>query len=121
MSRKNLRSAEYRPEDDTMYTGLDIKGIRKIPELQSLVEKLVGQVQNRAPSLDRRPSFIGVRDPSLAQQHEDCEDGNVRKVKTPQSRDFASLPRSGGGQTDDNDTSSDDDCDEQPQPGYVFK
>ena len=130
MSRKHLRSAEYRPEDDTMYTGLDIKGIRKIPELQSQVEKLVSQVQHRAPSLDRRPSFIGVRDPSLAQQQpgvapefvfRHCEDGNVRKVRTPQSRDLASLPRSGGGQTDDNETSSDDDCDEQPQPGYVFK
>ena len=130
LSRKDLRSAEYRPEDDTRYTGLDIKGIRKIPELQSLVDKLVGQVQHRAPSLDRRPSFIGVRDPSLAQQKPEvapelvaghCEDGNVRKVRTPQSRDLASLPRSGGGQIDDDETSSDDDCDEQPKPGYVFK
>ena len=132
LSRKSLRAAEYRPEDDSMYTGIDIKGIRKIPELQSQVEKLVGRVQNRAPSLDRRPSFIGVRgsDSSLDRQHAEvapefvyryCEDGSLMKMRTPQSREFPPVPRSSGAQIDDLETSSDDDCDEEPQPGYVFK
>ena len=140
MSRKNLRASEYRPEDDSIYTGLDIKGIRKIPELQSQVEKLVSQVQQRAPSLDRRPSFVPVREtpPGVAfadQQHEDevvveqfvykyGEDGTLRKVKvlTPQTRGaLPSLTRSGGSQVDDLETSSDEDCAEVPQPGHAFK
>ena len=97
LSRKDLRATEYRPEDDSLYTGLDIKGIRKIPGLQSQVEKLVSQVQRRAPSLDRRPSFIPA------------------KVTPPVTA------QSGGDHDDDLETSSDDDCEEQPQPGHVFR
>ena len=102
LSRKDLRAAEYRPEDESVYTGLDIKGIRKIPELQSQVERLVNQVQERAPSLDRRPSFIPAK-------------------KTPPGvAPILSVTRAGGSQVDDLEASSDDDCDEQPQPGHVF-
>ena len=61
LSRRSLRAHKYRPEDDSVYTGLNIKGIRKIPGLQPQVEKLVSQIQERAPSLDRRPSFIPAR------------------------------------------------------------
>ena len=140
MSRNHLRASEYRPEDDAINTGLDITGIRKIPELQSQVEKLLGQVQQRAPSLDRRPSFVPVREtpPGVAftdPQHEDevvveqfvykyGEDGTLRKVKvlTPQTRGaLPSLTRSGGSQVDDLETSSDEDCAEVPQPGHAFK
>ena len=39
-----------------MYTGKDITGIRKIPQLREQVENLIDQVQDRVPSLDRRPT-----------------------------------------------------------------
>ena len=102
MSRRSLRAQEYRPEDDSVYTGLNIKGIRKIPGLQPQVERLVSQIQERAPSLDRRPSFIPARE-------------------TPPG--FALIPSVtvSGSNQNDLETSSDEDCDEQPQPGYVFK
>ena len=128
LSRRDHRASEFRPEDDSLYTGINMKGIRKIPVLQTQVDKLVGKVQSRAPSLDRRPSFIGVRDSSLAPQHtevapefvyRECEDGTMRKVRTPQSRDLLPVPRPG--QIDGLDTSSDEDCDVEPQPGNVFK
>ena len=43
----------------------------------------------------------------------------MRKVRTPQSRDLLPVPRPG--QIDGLDTSSDEDCDVEPQPGNVFK
>ena len=143
LSRNQLRAAEYRPADDTIYTGLNIRGIRKIPDIKTQVEKLVNQVQGRAPSLDRRPSFVPVKDtpPGTAfidPHHDDvvveqqfvyqyCEDGSLKKVKvlTPQSRGTVpSFTKSGGGhvgQGDDLEISSDEDCDEVPQSGHVFR
>ena len=110
LSRSTLRTSEYRPEDDSIYTGLDIRGIRKLPELQSQVERLVSQVQDRAPSLDRRPSFVPVRatPPGAAF-------GDQQHHTAPQSH------RSGGVQDEDVDTSSDEDCGEVPQSGHIFK
>ena len=136
MSRRSLRAAEYRPEDETIYDGLNIRGIRKIPALQSQVEKLVGQVQQRAPSLDRRPSFVPVGEtpPGVAVTDHEAdvdgqeflykygEDGKLKKVKilTPQSNGPV-LPTTRSSQAGDVETSSDEDCDEVPQPGFVFK
>ena len=57
MTRNQLRTSEYRPEEDSIYTGLDITGIRKLPAVRSQVEDLIVSVQKDAPSLDRRPDF----------------------------------------------------------------
>ena len=46
--------------DPQVYTGLDIRGIRKIPHLKEQVEGLVEQVQQKVPSLDRRPTAGGA-------------------------------------------------------------
>ena len=146
LTRNQLLSSEYRPEDASMYNGLDIKGIRKLPGMRSQVEGLIDQVQERAPSLDRRPSFVVVGDPSpgaMATPNVDpgyvyryCEDGSLRKFRvnqTPSGGGAAALPLaqtgSSGGQKakvvnfveDDLDTSSDEDCEEEPKPGFMFR
>ena len=56
LTRNQSRAAQFRPEEASIYTGLNINGIRKIPEVGIHVDGLVGKFQNLAPSLDRRPS-----------------------------------------------------------------
>ena len=152
-TRNQLRSSEYRPEDASFYTGINIKGIRKIPALSSEVETLVEKVQQSAPSLDRRPSFVQLRpSPALARaesrnvedvmvEHEyvyqRLEDGALKKVRvinTPVKANVYSEKSGTCGtlrrhespvyrheEDDDPETSSDEECDEEPAHGYRFK
>ena len=109
LTRNRLRASEYRPEDKSAYSGLDIKGIRKIPDLQVQVDKLIGAVQHLAPSLDSRPSF--VLDKSV-----------LSKPAVPvtfSARNFSTEAGTAVG--NDPETSSDDEFDEAPRPGFVFK
>ena len=94
LTRNQLRDSEYRPEESSIYSGLDINGIRKIPVIRTEVERLIGKVKSNVPSLDSRPSFV--------------------LNKTP-------LPSSQHGKSGDPDTSSDEDVDDLPQAGYVFR
>ena len=56
LTRNQSRASQYRPEEAPLYTGIDINGIRKIPVIGTQVDNLVGQIQSKAPSLDRRPT-----------------------------------------------------------------
>ena len=109
LTRNSLRAAEYRPEDKSLYSGLDIKGIRKIPDLQAQVDRLIGAVQHLAPSLDSRPSFV-------------LDKSAPPKKAAPavfSAKSFAATATTGLG--DDPETSSDEDFDEEPRQGYVFR
>ena len=105
LTRNQRLASEYRPEDLSLYTGLNIDGIRKIPVVRTEVDRLIGQVQHQAPSLDSRPSFV--------------LDKTLHKQTAPLLLDHTQLGRSKV--AIDQDTSSDDDVDEQPQPGCVFR
>lgn len=106
LTKNQLRTSEYRPETSSNYSGLNIKGIRKIPGIQSQVEDLINDVQHRAPSLDRRPSFVQVKNP-------------------PQPQHSISQHRTGRAdsavQEGDPETSSDEELDDEPQHGHVFR
>ena len=111
LSRSQLAASEYRPDDASLYSGMNIKGIRKIPDIQAQVEMLIGAVQNLAPSLDSRPSFVQEQPVPV-------------KSVTPAafsassfSRKSVATPNSG----EDLATSSDEDFDEEPRPGFVFR
>ena len=109
LTRNRLRASEYRPEDKSTYSGLDIKGIRKIPDLQAQVDMLIGAVQHLAPSLDSRPSFV-------------LDQGVLSKPAVPvifSARNFSTGASTAVG--NDPETSSDEDFDEAPRPGFVFK
>ena len=111
LSRSQLAAAEYRPNDASLYSGLDIKGIRKLPNIQAQVEMLIGAVQNLAPSLDSRPSFVPEKPAT---------------VKTATSASFSASsfsrkPAANATGREDPETSSDEDFDEAPRPGYVFR
>ena len=110
LSRSQLAAAEYRPDDASLYSGLNIKGIRKIPDIQAQVEMLIGAVQNLAPSLDSRPSFVPDKPPVKS---------TVPAAFSASSFSAKSVAAPNGG--DDPETSSDDDFDEAPRPGYVFR
>ena len=56
LTRNQSKAAQYRPEEASLYTGINMDGIRKIPEVGVHVDGLVGRFQSLAPSLDRRPS-----------------------------------------------------------------
>ena len=103
LTRNQLRDSEYRPEETSLYSGLNINGIRKIPVIQTEVDRLIAKVQNHAPSLDSRPSFR--------------LDKTLPSSSLPDPR-----PRLGSqlGKLDP-ETSSDEDVDEQPRPGFVFR
>jgi hypothetical protein len=163
-TRIQLRDSEYRPEEESIYSGLNIKGIRKIPAIQSQVESLIALVQQQAPSLDTRPSFVpgqplpvpsrGVKNVVFSEKHvedndvtveqefvyEQLSDGTMRKVKVVpppsvlRSGRLATACEQGhsesGGRKphrhqdnpdNDDETSSDDDFDEEPRPGYIFR
>ena len=111
LSRSRLAAAEFRPEDASLYSGLDIKGIRKLPDLQAQVEMLIGAVKNLAPSLDSRPSFVPEKIASV-------------KPAMPASFSASSFSRKPAAVTagqEDPETSGDEDFDEAPRPGYVFR
>ena len=109
LTRNRLVASEYRPEDISMYSGLDIKGIRKIPEIQAQVDRLIGAVQHLAPSLDSRPSFVldKTAPPKPA----------VPKVFS--AKNFSATATTATG--DDPETSVDEEFDEAPRQGCVFR
>ena len=111
LSRSQLAAAEYRPEDASLYSGVNIKGIRKIPDIQAQVEMLIGAVQNLAPSLDSRPSFVPEKP------------APVKSTKTSSfsASSFSGKPVATPTRGDDLETSSDEDFDEAPRPGYMFR
>ena len=92
-----------------MYSGLDIKGIRKIPDIQEQVDRLIGAVQHLAPSLDSRPSFVldKTAPPKPA----------VPKVFSAKNFSAAATTATG----DDPETSVDEEFDEAPRQGFVFR
>ena len=102
LTRNQLRDSEYRPEESSLYSGLNINGIRKIPVIRTEVERLIGKVKHHAPSLDSRPSFVLNKTP------------HVNEASHP-------LLSSQLGKSGDLDTSSDEDVDDQPQAGCVFR
>ena len=108
-TRNRLLASEYRPEDTSMYSGLDIKGIRKIPDIQEQVDRLIGAVQHLAPSLDSRPSFVldKTAPPKPA----------VPMVFSAKNFSAAATPATG----DDPETSGDEEFDEAPRKGFVFR
>ena len=105
LTKNQLRASEYRPEESSLYSGLDIHGIRKLPSIRTEVDKLIGQVQHHAPSLDSRPSFV--------------LDQNLQKKKS--SHPLFTSHHGNSAANVDPDTSSDDDVDDQPQAGFVFR
>ena len=105
LTRNQIRASEYRPEEASLYSGLNIDGIRKIPVIRTEVDKMIGKVQHHAPSLDSRPSFL--LDKTLPVQ------------KASHLHFSSQLGKSGA--CIDPETSSDEDVDEQPQAGYVFR
>ena len=56
LTKNQVKAAQKKSADPQIYTGLDMNGIRKIPKIRETVEDLVNQVQDRVPSLDRRPT-----------------------------------------------------------------
>ena len=104
LTRNQLRASEYRPEESSLYSGINIDGIRKIPVIRTEVDRLIGRVQHQAPSLDSRPSFVLDENP------------HVQKASHPhltqREKPVAGI---------DPDTSSDDDVDDQPKAGFVFR
>ena len=109
LTKNQLRASEYRPEDKSIYNGLDIKGIRKIPDLQAQVDRLIGAVQHLAPSLDSRPSFV-------------LDKSAPPKSAVPavfSAKNFSSVASSAKGE--DPETSSDEEFDEAPRSGYMFR
>ena len=105
LTRNQLRASEYRPEESSLYRGMNIDGIRKIPVIRTEVEELIGRVQHHAPSLDSRPSFV--------------LDNNPVKQKPSHPKLTGQLGKSVS--CVDPDTSSDEDVDEEPQAGFVFR
>ena len=105
MTRNQIRASEYRPEEASLYSGLNIDGIRKIPVIRTEVDRLIGKVQHHAPSLDSRPSFL--------------LDKTIPLQKASHPPFSSQLGKSGA--AIDPETSSDEDVDEQPQAGYVFR
>ena len=126
------------------------KGIRKLPGARSEVDDLIDLVQQKAPSLDRRPSFI----PNQTLEHskkkfvpeqpegdllleqgfvfQQGSDGTLRKVRVvpgPVRQSTGSSGRIGAGgrqpvfsdQESDPETSGDEDCDDEPRPGHKFR
>ena len=108
LSRSRLAAAQYRPEDASLYTGLNIKGIRKIPDIQAQVEMLIGAVKHLAPSLDSRPSFVP-------------EKSVKAKSSSFSASSFSSKPVAASEDRVDPEASSDEEFDEKPRPGYVFR
>ena len=108
LTRTQLAASEYRPEDKSLYSGLNIKGTRKIPDLQAQVDMLIGAVQNLAPSLDSRPSF-GQELPVPG------------KLAAFSASSFSckSLAIPTGGE--DPEIFSDEEFDEEPHPRYRFR
>ena len=56
LTKNQVKASQPATLDPPLYKGLDMNGIRKIPNLQTGVESLVEQVQGFVPSLDRRPT-----------------------------------------------------------------
>ena len=56
LTKNQVKASQPVTVDPPLYRGLDMTGIRKIPNLQVGVENLVEQVQDLVPSLDRRPT-----------------------------------------------------------------
>ena len=150
LTRNQGKPTQYTPGEEPLYQGIDINGIRKIPEISAEVEKLIGLIQKKVPSLDSRPSHVPGKPlpPPSSVSHQTGQDdgvevvqefvyhrgpdGTLRKVKVVgelqsaqpgrRLRDITDV-RSGHNvsQMGDPDTSSDEDCDMTPQPGYRLR
>ena len=144
LTRNQHKSSQKRPEQETLYTGLNIEGIRKIPELGEHVENLIDKIQDRIPSLSRPPTaqLLALGDPKrkdVSKQRVDSDhdtpeelgfvfhqrkDGSYVKVKVVRENQPSKVnSRLATVETDtesDSETSSDDDCEASPQPGSSF-
>ena len=58
LSKNQVRAAQFTPAEEQLYDGIDIKTIRKIPEVGSEVERLLSLIKAKVPSLDSRPSLV---------------------------------------------------------------
>ena len=148
LNKNQSKAAQYTPGEDLLYNGIDINGIRKIPEVSAEVEKLIGLIQSKVPSLDSRPSLtpgqsLPAPDISLHRDNDDAQivqefvyyresDGTLKKVKVVAKNAGLSKPglgkrkdillnREHAEQLGDADTSSDEDCDIVPPPGYQLR
>ena len=142
LSRNQSKAAQYTPGEDLLYDGIDINGIRKIPEVSAEVEKILGVIQRKVPSLDSRPSLKpgqSLPAPDIPLHRDDDVEavqefvfyrepnGTLKKVKVVAEHTALSRPgveiltREPTEQLDDPDTSSDEDCDIVPQPGYRLR
>ena len=135
LNRNQLNSAQYRPGEEQIYSGLDINGIRRIPEVRTEVDELINLIKSQVPSLDCRPSHVPGKKlppPSNHRQMDRPEldvveefvyqrrpDGTLVKVKVvgdPVEVTATSEPR-----YDDHETSGDEDCDVVPPAGYRLR
>lgn len=78
------------------------------PDIQAQVEMLIGAVKHLAPSLDSRPSFVP-------------EKSVKAKSSSFSASSFSSKPVAASEDRVDPEASSDEEFDEKPRPGYVFR
>ena len=131
LNKNQLDSAQYRPGEEQIYSGLDMNGIRKIPGVRTEVDDLINLIKSQVPSLDCRPSHVpGQKLPPPSHQRPEPADtveefvyhrrpdGTLVKVRVvgDPAKVVPHLELQ-----DDLEISSDEDCDMVPSAGFRLR
>ena len=128
LNKNQLDSAQYRPGEEQIYSGLDMNGIRKIPGVRTEVDILINLIKSQVPCLDCRPSHVpGQKLPPPSHQRQESADtveefvyhrrpdGTLVKVRV------VGDPAKVVPHQDDLEISSDEDCDMVPSAGFRLR